>query len=279
METIDSRPKRPAEPGERRAKLRVERVHKSFGPKLVLDGIDFSVAQGESLVIVGPSGVGKSVLLKHLIGLIRPDAGRVFVDGLDLWALSNFERNTLRKRFGMSFQEGALFDSMSVFDNVAFPLRRSGRSAREVQARVEECLEIVRLPSVQQKSPSELSGGMRRRVGFARAIAHEPEILLFDEPNTGLDPILTDIIDGVILEIRERLRATIVTITHHIASARKIGDRIALLHGGCLLYQASPEEFLRSEDPAVRQFVEGSAEGPLTVEFEREPKQAVWEGA
>lgn len=275
---MDSRPT-PAATPEQPAKLRAQNLKKSFGPKVVLNGMSFSVSNGESFVIVGPSGTGKSVLLKHLIGLIRPDSGQVFVDGQDLWGLSHVERNTLRKRFGMSFQEGALFDSMSVFDNVAFPLRRSGRPPGEVRARVEECLEIVRLPSVEQKRPSELSGGMRRRVGFARAIAHEPEILLFDEPNTGLDPIMTDIIDEVILEMRERTRATIVTITHHIPSARKIGDRIALLYGGRLLLQASPEEFLRSEDPAVRQFVEGSAVGPLTVEFERGPTQAFLEGA
>jgi phospholipid/cholesterol/gamma-HCH transport system ATP-binding protein len=245
-------------------KLVAEDLHKSFGEKVVLDGVSFSVADGESLAIVGPSGTGKSVLLKHLIGLIRPDSGRVLVSGEDLWALSAFERNRLHRKFGMSFQEGALFDSMTVFDNVAFPLRRSGRSPAKIRERVHDCLDIVHLENVEQKRPAELSGGMRRRVGFARAIAHEPEILLFDEPNTGLDPIMTDIIDEVILEMREKTKATIVTITHHIPSAEKIGDRIALLFGGRLLFEATPEEFLRSSDPAVRQFVEGSARGPLT---------------
>jgi phospholipid/cholesterol/gamma-HCH transport system ATP-binding protein len=260
-------------------KIRAEDLRKSFNGKVVLDGIDFSVAEGESLVIVGPSGTGKSVLLKHLIGLIRPDSGRLSIDGQDFWSLSETERTAVRKRFGMSFQEGALFDSMSVFDNVAFPLRRSGRPPAEVRQRVRECLDMVHLPNVEAKRPSELSGGMRRRVGFARAIAHEPEILLFDEPNTGLDPIMTDVIDEVILELKERLDVTIVTITHHMASARKIGDRVALLYGGKLLYQAPPDEFLRSTDPAVRQFVDGSAEGPLTVEFDRERKTAASEGA
>lgn len=249
-------------------KLQAVDLHKSFGGKVVLDGISFSLAEGESLVIVGPSGTGKSVLLKHLIGLIRPDSGKVFVAGEDLWALSHVERNRERKRFGMSFQEGALFDSMTVFDNIAFPLRRSGRPASQVRERVRECLEIVHLANVEEKRPSELSGGMRRRVGFARAIAHQPEILLFDEPNTGLDPIMTDIIDEVILEMRERMKPTIVTITHHIESARKIGDRVALLFGGRLLYDASPEKFLEAKDPAVRQFVEGKAQGPLTRDFE-----------
>jgi phospholipid/cholesterol/gamma-HCH transport system ATP-binding protein len=263
---MEARRREPVGETGAKPKLRVEDLHKAFDGKVVLDGLSFSVKDGESLVIVGPSGTGKSVLLKHLIGLIRPDSGRVFVDGKDVWAISDRERNQLRKQFGMSFQEGALFDSMNVFDNVAFPLRRSGRPAREVRERVRECLDIVHLPDVEKKRPSELSGGMRRRVGFARAIAHEPDILLFDEPNTGLDPIMTDIIDEVILNMRERMDATIVTITHHMPSARKIGDRIALLYGGKILFEAPPEEFLASKDPAVRQFVDGSAEGPLTPE-------------
>ncbi len=260
-------------------KIRVENLRKSFGEKVVLDRIDLSIAEGESLVIIGSSGTGKSVLLKHLIGLIAPDSGKIYVDGLDFWALSDKERTAVRKKFGMSFQEGALFDSMSVFDNVAFPLRRSGRPPHEVRKRVRECLDMVHLPNVEDKRPSELSGGMRRRVGFARAIAHQPEILLFDEPNTGLDPIMTDVIDEVILELKERLDPTIATITHHMASARKIGDRIALLHAGKIIYEAPPDEFLRSDHPAVRQFVEGRAEGPLTVEFERQFKSSASEGA
>ncbi len=237
----------PAEAGKT-PKIRVEDLHKSFDGKVVLDGVNFSLPEGESLVVVGPS-------------------------------LSDLERTAVRKKFGMSFQEGALFDSMSVFDNVAFPLRRSGRPPSEVRERVRECLSIVHLPNVEGKRPSELSGGMRRRVGFARAIAHEPEILLFDEPNTGLDPIMTDVIDEVILEMKEKLDVTIVTITHHMESARKIGDRVALLAGGKLLYQAPPEEFLKSDDPAVRQFVEGKAEGSLTVEFERETATAAPEAS
>jgi phospholipid/cholesterol/gamma-HCH transport system ATP-binding protein len=265
---MSSRPSPTAAPAQA-PKLRADKLRKSFGGKKILDGVSFSVAPGESFVILGPSGTGKSVTLKHLIGLIRPDAGSVYVDGQDLWALSHTERTELRRRFGMSFQEGALFDSMSVAENIAFPLRRSGRPAAEIHRRVRECLEIVHLPDIGDKRPSDLSGGMRRRVGFARAIALKPEILLFDEPNTGLDPIMTDIIDQVILAMRESLNATIVTITHHIPSAQKIGDRLALLFGGKLLFEGSPDEFVSSRDPAVRQFVEGQAEGPLTVEFAR----------
>ena len=268
---------RPARAGASEGKLRTEDLRKSFKGHVVLDGIDLSVGKGESLVIVGPSGTGKSVLLKHLIGLVRPDAGRVLVDGQDLWALDALGRNAARKKFGMSFQEGALFDSMSVYDNVAFPLRRSGRTPAQVRARVEECLELVQLPEIGAKRPSELSGGMRRRVGFARAIAHQPEILLFDEPNTGLDPITTDVIAEVILGIRRQMEPTIVTITHHIPSARKIGDRLALLFGGRILFDAPPEEFMKSSDPAVRQFVEGRAEGPLRAESERARQRAISE--
>jgi phospholipid/cholesterol/gamma-HCH transport system ATP-binding protein len=266
-----------AERASEEPKLRTENLRKVYDGHAVLDGINLSIAPGESLVVVGPSGTGKSVLLKHLIALLRPDSGRVFVDGTDFWSLSSVQRGELRKKFGMSFQEGALFDSMSVYDNVAFPLRRTGRSPEQVRARVRECLDLVQLPDVGSKRPSELSGGMRRRVGFARAIAHEPEILLFDEPNTGLDPIMTDIIADVIVGIRKQLHATIVTITHHIPSAQKIGDRLALLFGGHILFEGSPEDFVHSRDPAVRQFVEGRAEGPLTVETERSTRREIWE--
>jgi phospholipid/cholesterol/gamma-HCH transport system ATP-binding protein len=266
----------PAPGAIQRPKIRAEKLRKSFGEKVVLDGIDLSVADGESLVIVGPSGTGKSVLLKHLIGLLRPDGGKVFVDGVDIWSLSNRDVNALRKRFGMAFQEGALFDSMNVFDNVAFPLRRSGRPPDQVRARVEECLKMVHLSGIENKRPAELSGGMRRRVGFARAIAHEPEILLFDEPNTGLDPIMTDVINEIILELKESLDVTIVTITHHLASARKIADRVALLYAGHIVFEGTPEEFLNSENPGVRQFVEGRAVGPLTEEFDM--PEAISEG-
>jgi len=272
-----SGPAAPTSGPGRTAKLRTENLRKVYGGHAVLDGVNFSVAPGESVVVVGPSGTGKSVLIKHLIGLIQPDAGKVFVDGTDFWSLSALQRGELRKKFGMAFQEGALFDSMNVYDNVAFPLRRTGRTPAQVRARVSECLELVQLPDVGAKRPSELSGGMRRRVGFARAIAHQPEILLFDEPNTGLDPIMTDIIAEVIVGIRKQLRATIVTITHHLASARKIGDRLALLFGGHILFEAPPEEFMSSRDPAVRQFVEGRAQGPLTVESERLTRKKIWE--
>jgi phospholipid/cholesterol/gamma-HCH transport system ATP-binding protein len=246
-------------------KIRLEGLCKSFGALVVLDHLDLEIADGESLVLVGASGTGKSVLLKHIIGLIAPDSGKVWIDGEDLWAMSEKDLNVFRRRFGMTFQEGALFDSLTVFENVAFPLRRQTKMPEaEIRERVLECLEIVHLSGIEDKKPAELSGGMRRRVGFARAVTLEPEILLFDEPTTGLDPIMTDIIDSTILEMQHRMKSTSVTITHNMSSAEKIGNRIAMIHGGRIVESGAPAEFLRSTNPLVRQFVEGRAEGPLT---------------
>jgi phospholipid/cholesterol/gamma-HCH transport system ATP-binding protein len=259
-------------PGEAEPKIHLVDLSKRFGENVVLDGLSLDIREGESVVLVGPSGTGKSVLLKHIIGLIRPDSGQVIVDGTDLWALSERDLNVFRRRFGMSFQEGALFDSMTVYENIAFPLRRQKeKSPDEIRARVAECLELVHLEGIEGKKPAELSGGMRRRVGFARAIALEPEILLFDEPTTGLDPIMTDVIDTTIVEMRERLRCTTVTITHDMESAAKIGDRIAMIYGGKIVAQAAPAAFMKSDNPLVRQFVEGRAEGPMTQESWKTP--------
>jgi phospholipid/cholesterol/gamma-HCH transport system ATP-binding protein len=231
----------------------------------VLEGVDVDVAPGEAVVIIGGSGTGKSVLLKHVIGLLKPDAGTVEVDGVAVERLGNREITEFRRKFGMSFQEGALFDSMTVFQNVAFPLQRLTRMSRaEVRDRVEECLAMVRLEGVVDKLPAQLSGGMRRRVGFARAVAHRPEILLFDEPTTGLDPVTTAVIDEVIIELSGRLQCTTVTITHDMESAFRIGDRIAMIHRGKIIADAPPEEFRRLADPRVQQFIHGDAQGPLS---------------
>lgn len=239
--------------------IRVGGVRKRFGPKEVLRGVDLVVRHGESVVIVGGSGAGKTVLLKHLIGLLSPDEGSVEVDGLDLADLSRAEALELRKRFGMAFQEGALFDSMTVFDNVAFPVRRHRRAApAEIAARVQACLEMVRLEdTAASKLPAELSGGMRRRVGFARAIALAPEFLLFDEPTTGLDPINTAAIAAVINRLRSELAVTAVTITHDMNLAYRIADRIAMLRQGRLVADAAPEAFRQLDDPYVQAFLEG----------------------
>lgn len=239
-------------------KIAVIDLWKSFSGKQVLKGVNLAVFPGESLVIVGGSGAGKSVLLKHLIGLIQPDAGHVIVDGEDLACAEPEKCLAIRRKFGMSFQEGALFDSMNVFENIAFPLRRHTKmNEGEIAQRVRECLSLVHLDGVEKKMPSELSGGMRRRVGFARAIALKPEILLFDEPNTGLDPITAAAIDRVIIEMRDKLPVTMVTITHDMSSAFRIADRIAMLRDGKIVALAPPEEFRRLPDPYVQSFLAG----------------------
>ncbi len=255
------------EPAQRSdtVKIRIRDLHKSFGSKVVLDGVDVDIAPAESLVIIGGSGTGKSVLLKHIIGLLKPDSGTVEVDGTAVETLGNREITEFRRKFGMAFQEGALFDSMTVWQNVAFPLQRLKKMSHgELDDRVEECLEMVRLEGVADKLPSQLSGGMRRRVGFARAVAHQPEILLFDEPTTGLDPVTTALIDEVILDLSNRLKTTTITITHDMESAFRIGDRIAMLNRGKIIAEAPPEEFKRLEDPRVQQFIHGRADGPLS---------------
>ncbi len=249
-------------------KIRLHGVHKSFGEKHVLRGIDLEVGNAESVVLLGGSGTGKSVLLRHMIGLLAPDDGRVEVDGVDLAQVDARELPDFRRRFGMSFQEGALFDSMTVFENVAFLLRRTpGYDAERIRARVEECLDLVQLTGTGERFPGELSGGMRRRVGFARSIAHEPEILLFDEPNTGLDPVTSAIIDDLITRMRTELDSATVTVTHDLRSAFRIANRVIMLHEGKVIASGTPDDFEhgRIDDARVRQFVAGDAEGPLTA--------------
>jgi phospholipid/cholesterol/gamma-HCH transport system ATP-binding protein len=245
--------------------ISLQHLYKAFDGKQVLRDMSIDIARGETVVIVGGSGTGKSVTLKHIIGLLRPDRGRVIVDEHDVTSMKDVELNHFRRRFGMAFQEGALFDSMSVFDNIAFPLRRHTKMKEaEIRARVEECLEDVHLHGVERKRPSELSGGMRRRVGFARAISLKPEILLFDEPTTGLDPVISDVIAELICEMDLKLGTTTVTITHDMKVAFKIADRVAMLHQGTIIESGAPEDFQRSTNPIVQQFIEGRAEGPLT---------------
>jgi len=246
--------------------ISLQHLDKILGGRKVLNDMSIDVDRGESLVIVGGSRQGKSVTLKHIIGLMRPDKGRVLIDGNDITQMRELELNQIRRRFGMSFQEGALFDSMSVFENIAFPLRRHTKMTEEqIRARVDECLDLVHLGDVGAKRPSELSGGMRRRVGFARAISLKPEILLFDEPTTGLDPVISDVIAELIVEMDRTLNTTTVTITHDMKVAFKIADRVAMLFDGHIIEQGTPDEFQRSDNPYVQQFSEGRAEGPLTA--------------
>ena len=239
--------------------IRLTDVHKAFGDKHVLRGVNLAAGEGESLVVIGGSGTGKSVLLKHVIGLLAPDKGRVEIDGTVIHELGYREISRFRRRFGMAFQEGALFDSMSVAENVAFPLERRGLPKAEIAERVADCLARVRLEDAAGKLPGELSGGMRRRVGFARAIAHRPRILLFDEPTTGLDPVTKGTIDDLIVELKESLASTTLTITHDMASVFRIADRVAMLYGGEIIADLPPAELRHSEDPRVREFLRGVA--------------------
>jgi phospholipid/cholesterol/gamma-HCH transport system ATP-binding protein len=242
-------------------------VHKSFNGNHVLRGVNLKVDKGESLVVIGGSGSGKSVLLKHIIGLLGPDEGSVIVDSADLTLLDERGISEIRKKFGMLFQSAALFDSMKVWQNVGFGLKRhTGMAEREIKEVAVEKLRMVGLVGVEDEMPSELSGGMRKRVGLARAIAMEPEILLYDEPTTGLDPIMADAINELIVKMGEKLNATSVTITHDMKSAYKIADTISMLYKGEIIAKATPAEIQDTSDPIVRQFVEGRAEGPIALE-------------
>jgi phospholipid/cholesterol/gamma-HCH transport system ATP-binding protein len=248
------------------ALIAVDGLHKAFGDLQVLRGADLEITKGESMVVIGGSGTGKSVLIKHIIGLLRPDAGKVTVDGEVVARLKRPELGAMRRRMGMLFQYAALFDSMTVGDNVSFALRQHTKmSEAEIADRVEEVLGMVGLAGVQRKWPAELSGGMKKRAGLARAIALGPEIMLYDEPTTGLDPILADQINDLIIELREGLNVTSVTITHDMVSAYKIGDRIAMLYQGKIEEIGTPEEIQNSDNPVIQQFIHGRAVGPITT--------------
>jgi phospholipid/cholesterol/gamma-HCH transport system ATP-binding protein len=234
-------------------------VHKRFGSQVVLDGVDLDVQEGETLALLGPSGTGKSVLLKHIIGLIRPDSGTVVVDDQDVSRLKRKELAELRSRIGYVFQNGALFDSMDVLENVRLGITDGDKYRDENYARqrVAECLKLVNLaPEVMAKFPAELSGGMRKRVGIARAIAGSPKYLLYDEPTSGLDPVNADVIDGLVKRLDNELGVTSVMVTHDVRGAFRTADRLALLTGGKIVQQGSQEEFLKSRDPKVQEFLE-----------------------
>jgi phospholipid/cholesterol/gamma-HCH transport system ATP-binding protein len=238
--------------------IEVKELKKSFGAQKVLDGISFKIEPGDSVVIIGGSGCGKSVLLKHLIGLIRPDSGEIIIDDEHLDALDERRLLEVRRKFGMLFQSAALFDSLNVAENISFVLRRERQlSDREINERVEEVLEMVELPGIQKKKPSELSGGMRKRVGLARAIIYKPEILLYDEPTTGLDPVVSDSIDQLIIRVREQLKITTVVVTHDTRSMRRVGQRILMMVKGKIYAAGPPDEIFASKDPVVHRFVNG----------------------
>jgi phospholipid/cholesterol/gamma-HCH transport system ATP-binding protein len=247
-------------------KIRVVSLHKSFGEKDVLHGISIEVRQGESMVVIGGSGSGKTVLIKCIIGLMRPDQGEIHVDGLEITSLDEKRMNEVRKKFGMLFQGGALFDSMTVWENVGFGLRQQNRlSEEEIRRVASEKLALVGLKNVEDLMPAELSGGMRKRVSLARAIVMEPEILLYDEPTTGIDPIMADAINDLIVQMKEKLNVTSIAITHDMKSAYKIADRIAMLYQGKIIEVGTPGEIRNSSNPMVQQFIEGRSEGPIKI--------------
>jgi len=234
-------------------------VSKRFGKQVVLDGVDFEVREGETVALLGPSGTGKSVLLKHIIGLIHPDAGTIIVDEKDVTTLKRRELASLRSKIGYVFQNGALFDSMDVFENVRLGISDEAkhRDLDYSRTRVAECIRLVNLaPEVVQKFPAELSGGMRKRVGIARAIAGNPKYLLYDEPTSGLDPVNADVIDNLVKRLADELGVTSVTVTHDVRGAFRTANRLALLTGGKIVQQGTPEEFRTSDNPKIREFLE-----------------------
>jgi phospholipid/cholesterol/gamma-HCH transport system ATP-binding protein len=249
-------------------KIAIRGLKKAFGPKVVLDGVDLDVGVAESVVIIGGSGTGKSVLLKCILGLLTPEAGSIKIDGQEVIGLPEREREAVNRKFGMLFQGAALFDSLSVWENVAFGLiRAQGLGRREAKEIAIRNLAAVGLPpEVASLSPAELSGGMRKRVGLARAIATSPEIIFFDEPTTGLDPIMSDVINDLIVKCVQELGATALSITHDMASARKIAHRIAMLHQGKIIWQGPVAKIDHSGNAYVEQFIHGRADGPIQMQ-------------
>jgi phospholipid/cholesterol/gamma-HCH transport system ATP-binding protein len=249
------------------AMIEIIDLHKAFGGNQVLRGVNLTVEKGESMTVIGGSGSGKSVLIKHIIGLLFPDKGRVIIDGQVLNNLDDQALNEMRKKFGMLFQGAALFDSLTVWENVGFALKQHTKlSDRDIRKITTEKLAHVGLKDVEDKMPSELSGGMKKRVGLARAIAMDAAIILYDEPTTGLDPITADSINDLIVDLRKKLGVTSVAITHDMHSAYKISDRIAMLYKGEILEVGTPDQIKNSPNPIVQQFITGSAVGPITAE-------------
>ncbi len=246
--------------------IEIKDVHKDFGENQVLRGVDLDIQKGETTVIIGRSGCGKSVLLKHIIGLLKPDRGQVLVDGEDITAYNDGQLNQMRQKFGMLFQGSALFDSMTVDENVGLGLREHTKMPEvEIKEKVTKTLKLVGLSGIEEKKPAELSGGMRKRVGLARAIAMDPEYVLYDEPTTGVDPIMADVINELIVSCRDALSITSIAVTHDMTSAYKIADRIAMLYEGKIIFVGTPDETKDTDHPVVKQFIEGSGQGPITA--------------
>ena len=246
--------------------ITVRNVHKSFGAQKVLDGLDIDIPDGKITAIIGPSGEGKSVLLKHLIGLLQPDSGAVEVDGESIIDLRRSELNRIREKFGMLFQNVALFDSMTVFENVAFPLQeKTSFSKEEIRSKVFSALEDVGLKNIENKFPDELSGGMKKRVGLARAVVLNPKIILFDEPTTGLDPIIKRAIHQLIKDTHAKFGFTAVVVSHEIPEIFDVAQNVAMLFRGKILQHGTPDDIINSTNPAIRQFISGSLDGPIQM--------------
>jgi len=244
--------------------IKFENVEKSFGENQVLRKLDLEIHKSETLVIIGQSGCGKSVLLKHIIGLLKPEGGRVIVDGVDINQISQKELYGIRRKFGMVFQSSALFDSLTVGGNVVLGIRERGNYSEKAMEEIcEEKLKLVGLSGSEHLKPAELSGGMKKRAAIARALAMDPEYILYDEPTTGLDPITADKINVLILNLQKRLHKTTIAVTHDMHSAYKIADRIVMLHGGRVVFEGTPDEVRKSNHAALQQFINGNAEGPI----------------
>ncbi|MBI4384217.1 MAG: ABC transporter ATP-binding protein [Nitrospinae bacterium] len=246
--------------------IRIKNIRKNFAAQEVLKGLSLEIPKGRITAIVGPSGCGKSVLLKHIIGLLKPDAGQLFVSGEDICQLNGRRLNDIRLRFGMLFQGAALLDSMDIFENVAFPLREKTRlGKKEIKERVDRELKNVGIVGMNAKYPAELSGGMKKRVGLARALIMQPEIVLFDEPTTGLDPIMKKAIHRLIYDTQRRVGFTAVVVSHDIPDVFEISDDVAMMYGGVIIEQGTPEVFQSSGNPVVKQFLKGEVTGPISV--------------
>ncbi len=248
--------------------ITLSHLSKSFGPRRVLNDISFTIPRGKTTVIIGASGCGKSTLLKQLVGYLKPDEGRILYDDHDIVPMDDDELDEIRKRFGILFQNGALFNSMTVGDNVALPLHEhTDLDPRIIQTIVKIKLELVGLRGFEDLKPSQISGGMKKRVGLARAIALDPEIVFYDEPSAGLDPITAAVIDNLMLDLSRKLNITSVVVTHHMDSAFKIADKMVMLHNGTVILKGAPESFENSTDPLIEQFVKGLADGPVPFQM------------
>ncbi len=258
---VTSQPARSEAHGETAPIVRLVNVHKSFGPLRVLEGVSLDFKRGQTTVVVGPSGTGKSVLLKHIVGLIRPDQGEVYFDGQRIDKASEAQLVSLRTQIGFLFQMGALFDSMNVEENIMFPLKAHTKS--KLADRRDRCAKVLRmvgLDGLQPKMPGDLSGGQRKRVALARAIVLEPKLILYDEPTTGLDPVRSDVINELIISLKQQLGISSIVVTHDMISADKVGDRMVMLHGGQVIADGEPEDFHHADNALVQRFIKGQAE-------------------